>query len=363
VSVRSELGECGAVVRRLVDTAGPVTDSIAAVLAERRIDFVMVAARGTSDHAAIYAQYVLGERNGLAVGLAAPSLASIYGRGPRLDRALVIGISQSGRSPDVVGVLEDGRRQGAATVAITNDPGSPLAEAAATVVGLEAGPELAVAATKTYVAELTVVALLSEALRRAGVGAGSVVGGSSGAVRRPTADGSADLAALPATLDAIVADDSPVAAVAGRWTGLGRCAVLARGYQYATAREWALKLKEIAGIAADPYSAADFEHGPIAMIGAGFPVLAVATDGPALAGMADLIGRLRDLGADLLVLSDSAEVRALGRDALSIPGGTPEWLAPIASIVPCQLFAYHLALAAGRDPEAPPNLRKVTLTR
>jgi len=357
MSVRSELGESGAVVRRLVATAGPAVDSIAAEVADRRFDFVMVAARGTSDHAAIYAQYVLGERNGLAVGLAAPSLASIYGRGPRLDRALVIGISQSGRSPDVVGVLEDGRRQGAATVAITNDPDSPLAQVAGTVVGLEAGPELAVAATKTYVAELTVVALLSEALRRAGVDGGSA------AEPGATADGSDALAALPATLDSIVADDSSVAAVAGRWTDLGRCAVLARGYQYATAREWALKLKEIAGISSDPYSAADFEHGPIAMIGAGFPVLAIATDGPALAGMADLLGRLHGLGADLLVASDSAEVRDLGRDALAIPSGTPEWLAPIASIVPCQLFAYHLALAAGRDPEAPPNLRKVTLTR
>ncbi len=353
MTVRSELGEAGAVVGRLISTAGPAVDAVAAIVAERDVDFVLVAARGTSDHAAIYAQYVLGERNGLAVGLAAPSLASLYGRGPRLDRALVVGISQSGRSPDVVGVLEDGQRQGAATVAITNDPASPLAAAASSVIPLDAGPEISVAATKTYVAELTVVAMLSEALRRAGMTAGA--GG-----ERDSATG---LAELPATLDRLVADDSEVAAVAGRWTALQRCVVLGRGYQYATAREWALKLKEIAGVASDPYSAADFEHGPIAGVAPGSPVLAVATAGPALGGMADLLGRLRGLDAELLVISDDAVVRGLGRDALTAPAGTPEWLSPIATIVLCQLFAYHLALAKGRDPEAPPNLRKVTLTR
>ena len=353
MTVRSELGEAGAVVRRLIATAGPAIDAVAKVVVQRDVDFVLVAARGTSDHAAIYAQYVLGERNGLAVGLAAPSLASLYGRGPRLDRALVVGISQSGRSPDVVGVLEDGQRQGAPTVAITNDPTSPLAAAAGSVIALDAGPEISVAATKTYIAELTVVAMLSESLRRAGLTA------SAGA---EVAD-SADLAGLPATLDRLVVDDTDVAAVAGRWTSLQRCVVLARGYQYATAREWALKLKEIAGVAADPYSAADFEHGPIAGVAPRSPVLAVATAGPALAGMADLLGRLRGLGADLLVVSDDAAVRELGRDAITVAAGTPEWLSPIATIVQCQLFAYHLALATGRDPEAPPHLHKVTLTR
>jgi glutamine---fructose-6-phosphate transaminase (isomerizing) len=354
VTVRSELGEAGAVVARLLGSAGPACDELARMVAERRIDFVLVAARGTSDHAATYAQYVLGERNGLAVGLAAPSLASVYGRGPRLERALVVGISQSGRSPDVVGVLEDGHRQGALTVAITNDPASPLAAAAQSVLPLEAGPEIAIAATKTYVGELTVVAMLSRALEQAGIT-------SPGRAEPPP--GAFDLADLPASLDRLTADDDAVSAIARRWSGLERCAVLARGYHYATAREWALKLKEIAGVAADPYSAADFEHGPIAVVEPGFPVLAVATEGPALAGMADLLGRLAALGADLLVASDAATVRSLGRDSLPIPAGIPEWLSPIAAIVTCQLFSYHLALAAGRDPEAPPNLRKVTLTR
>jgi glucosamine--fructose-6-phosphate aminotransferase (isomerizing) len=350
--MRSELAEAPAVVERLLATAPEPLASLAAEVTRREIDLVVIAARGTSDHAATYAQYVLGERNGLSVALAAPSLASLYGHGPRLPRALVVGISQSGRSPDVVGVVEDGRRQGALTLALTNDPASPLAEAAGVVVALQAGPERAVAATKTYVAELVAVALLSEAL------AANAPAASPAESRRISA-----VPTLPAALEAAIGLESEVAALARSRAGLARCAVLGRGYHYATIREWALKLKEVAGVAADAYSAADFEHGPIAMVEPGYPILAVATSGPALPGMADLLGRLRDKGAELLVMSDSATVRDLAHASLALPAGVPEWLSPIVAILPCQLFAYHLALARGRDPERPRNIRKVTLTR
>src|SRR5437762_7028042 len=164
----SELAESPAVVERLLrDARGPLQD-LAARVEQRGIDAVFLAARGTSDHAATYAQYVLGIRNGLATGLAVPSVQSVYGAHPDVSRARVIGISQSGRSPDVVEVLADARKQGAVTLAITNEPASPLAEAADTVVPLDAGPELAVAASKTYIAELAVVALLSDALAGGG---------------------------------------------------------------------------------------------------------------------------------------------------------------------------------------------------
>ena len=164
MTTRTELGEGPATVERLLDGAvGPI-DDVARAVRTRTIDLVVIAARGTSDHAAIYAQYILGARNGLPVALAAPSLASIYGTPPRLRNALVLGISQSGRSPDVVAVLADARRQGALTVAITNAPASELAAAADHVVELEAGPERAVAATKTYLAEIAVIAMLSGAL-------------------------------------------------------------------------------------------------------------------------------------------------------------------------------------------------------
>ncbi len=358
MTMRSELAEAPAVVRRLLDSGRRPLDELASAVERRGVGFVLIAARGTSDHAATYAQYVLGERNGLPVGLAAPSLASLYGHGPRLENALVVGISQSGRSPDVVGVVEDGRRQGALTLAVTNDPSSPLAEAADFVVPLVAGEERAVAATKTYVAELVAVALLSEALARMGIVG---VGGTDDGVGPGWCDEA--LERLPASLQEAVDLEPEVVSAALARAGLTRCAVLARGYHYATAREWALKLKEVAGVAADPYSAADFEHGPIAVVVPGFPVLAVATKGPAVPGMADLFGRLRAQGADLFVLSDDPAVRSLGATSIAVPPDVPEWLSPIVAIVPCQLFAYHLALVSGHDPETPPNLRKVTLTR
>ncbi len=343
MTTRSELGEGPATVERLLDRAGPAIDAVARAVRARDVELVVIAARGTSDHAAIYAQYILGARNGLPVALAAPSLASLYGSAPRLHHALVLGISQSGRSPDVVAVLTDARRQGALTVALTNEPASELAAAAEHVVALEAGPERAVAATKTYLAEIAVIALLSGAL--------------AGDTRSRR-----ELAALPAALRAAVGTEAEAARLAGTYAAEDRAVVLARGFQYATAREWALKLKELAGVLADPYSAADFQHGPIALLEPGYPVLAVATAGPARAGMTELLARLRDARARLLILSDDPDTLALG-DGVALPGGVPEWLAPLVAIIPAQLFAYHLARARGRDPEAPRHLTKVTLTR
>ena len=343
MTMRQELAESPTVVDGLLVSARPPLAHLAGEVRRRGTRFVLVAARGTSDHAATYAQYVLGARAGLPVGLATPSLSSLYGLAPRVADALVIGMSQSGRSPDIVAVLDDARRQGALTLAITNDLGSPLAGAADVVVPLEAGPELAVAATKTYVAELAVVALLSEALR-----AGE---------RDPALD------RLPAALASMLELEPSIVGLAGRFAPAPACVVLARGFQYATACEWALKLKEVAGVFADPYSAADYEHGPISLAEPGMPVLAVVSSGPTLAGMISLLGRLAADGADLLIVSDAEAARALGSGSLALGAELPEWLAPIAAILPCQLFAYHLAVARGRDPETPHNLSKVTLTR
>jgi glucosamine--fructose-6-phosphate aminotransferase (isomerizing) len=341
--MRSELGEGPDVVERVVNGAAEQVTALAHAVRGRTIDFVLIAARGTSDHAAIYAQYVLGSRNGLPVALAATSLVSIYGTPLRLHNALVLGISQSGRSPDVVADLEDARRQGALTAVITNDRSSELAAAAQYVIELEAGPELAVAATKTYLAEIAILAMFS-------------------ATFSGDATSVAQLCALPAALREALLMEDAVARLAQARAGDDRCVILARGFHYATAREWALKLKELADVLADPYSAADFQHGPIALIQEGFGVLAIATTGAALPGMGELLGRLRDARARLLILSDDPGTLALG-DGVPLPTGVPEWLAPLVAIIPAQLFAYHLARARGLDPESPRNLSKVTLTR
>jgi len=349
MGLRDEILEQPAAARRqLADSGdGDTPAAIAAEVHARDIDTVVIAARGTSDHAAIYAQYVFGVRNRIAVALAAPSIVSLYGVEPRFERSLVIGISQSGASPDIVGVVAAARRQGASTVAITNEPGSPLGLAAEHILELRAGPELAVAATKTYTTSLLAIARLSAAL--------------AGDDGEPAG---AEIRAIPEAIERALEVEDEVASIAREMAVTDRCVVLGRGYEYATAREWALKLKELAQVFADPYSAADFRHGPLALVEPGVPILAVLPEGPAAAGLAELVAGLRrDQAADVLVLSDSAALRSLGTRSVALPAGVPEWLRPIVSIVPAQLFAYHLTRARGLDPEIPRNLQKVTRTR
>lgn len=351
MTLHDEIAEQPDRARDLLARGSPGVAAIAAALAGRRIDLVLIAARGSSDHAAIYAQYLFGALHRIPVALAAPALTSVYGIEPRLEHALVIGISQSGRSPDVVGVLESARRQGAPTVAITNDPGSDLAAAAEHVIDIGAGPELATAATKTYSLSLLAVAMLVAALE-GGTGFG-------GDARSRTSA----LASLPDAMRRALDVGSAAEAVARERADLGRCIVLGRGFEYATAREWALKLKELAQIAADPYSAADFQHGPLALIEPGYPILAIAPTGATLPGMRELLAGLRDQHAvDLVVISDDAETCALGTAALRTPAAPAEWLSPLVSVIPAQLFAYHATRERGLDTERPRWISKVTLT-
>jgi glucosamine--fructose-6-phosphate aminotransferase (isomerizing) len=345
MGLRGEILEQPAAVQRLLDSAPTAFALISAALRARRPRFAVIAARGTSDNAGIYAQYLLAIRNGLIVALAAPSTITLYGARPNMADALVVGISQSGRSPDIVAVVEEARRQGALTVALTNDPDSPLAETADHVVDLRAGPERATAATKTYTTELLAAALLSTALDP------------------PSSSETADLAGLPVLISAALRAESDARDLAVAHAKRQRAVVLGRGYSYPTAREWALKLQEMALVAAMAYSAADFEHGPLALAEPGLPVLAVAPSGPELAAQVALLTRLKeDHGARLLVISDAPAAREIDQ-GLALPEGIPPWLAPIVEIVPAQLYAYHLTVARGLNPEHPRTINKVTETR
>jgi glutamine---fructose-6-phosphate transaminase (isomerizing) len=352
MSLGAEIAEQPAVAARLLrerrDTIEAIADRLAPRVAAREIDYVVIAARGSSDHAGIYAQYLFGAHLRLPIALAAPSLISVYGVEPRLDRALVIGISQSGRSPDIVATLAAARGQGAPTIAITNQPGAELATAAEDVIDIGAGPELAVAATKTYTAELLAIAMLVTALE----------------ARLGAAEGrEAALAAVPDVLGAALSTEPEAEAVAHHLASRNRVIVVGRGFEYATAREFALKLKELARVSADPYSAADFLHGPLALVEPGYPVVALAPSGPPAADLDALLEGLGELGVERVVLSDRAKAVAAATIGITLPKGLPDWLMPIASIVPGQLVAMHLAIARGIDPEAPRWIRKVTLTR
>ncbi|HEU5204300.1 MAG TPA: SIS domain-containing protein [Candidatus Limnocylindrales bacterium] len=355
MGLRDEILEQPAVAERFLQHGLPEVRRIADALADREIDVVLIAARGTSDHAGLYAQYLFGALHRLPVALATPSLVSLYGIAPRLDRALVIGISQSGRSPDVVAVLDAARAQGAPTIAITNAPGSPLARAAEHPIDVAAGPELATAATKTYTAQLLAVAALAAALPA--TPDAQALGGS-------PAERCTVLEGIPAALTQALAVEHAAGALAEARRNLDRCTVLGRAFDYATAREWSLKLKELAQVHAEPYSSADFQHGPLALVEPGYQVLAVAPSGLAGADLAKLVRRLREEhDVDALVVSDDPDIRAAGTASLELPSGLPEWLMPIVSIVPGQLFALYLTVARGLDPERPRWISKVTETR
>lgn len=339
-----EIHEQPQVLRMVLEQERAAVQGLADAIRARDIHFVLIAARGTSDNAGRYANYLLGAVNRLPVALATPSLFSLYHQPPRLRKALVLGISQSGKSPDIVSVLAEAQRQGALTAAITNFADSDLAQHADHVIQLRAGVEQSLAATKTYTSELTAIALLSTLLADDG-------------------EMAAALTRIPDAVADVLAVHDHVAEVAQRYRYMQYCVVIGRGYNYASAFELALKLKELTYTVAEPYSSADFQHGPMALIEPGFPVIVFAPTGLLLPEMRQFLHTVRERAAEPIVVSDDAEALALARIALPLTATVPEWLSPITAIVPGQLFGLHLALARDYDPDRPRGLRKVTETR
>jgi len=341
--MQDEIRQQPDVLSALLDNELENTFSYAATLQQQSIKYVLIAARGTSDNAARYGQYLLGARNRLAVGLTTPSLFSIYEQPPCLDGALVVGISQSGQSADIVAVLAEARRQGAPTLALTNDTASPLAAQADHVISLHAGEEQAVAASKTYSAELMALAMLSCGLSgdRKGV---------------------EQLHQVPFSVRKVLEQESAIEAAVERYRYLDSCVVLGRGFNYATAFEIALKLKELSYLIAEPYSSADFMHGPVALISGDLPALVVAPSGKMFDTMQSFCQELQERGAELIVVSDQKMLLDTATTPLPLPQGLPEWLSPIVAVVSGQMFALHLTVVKGHDPDQPRGLQKVTIT-
>lgn len=339
-----EVREQPAVLEHLLVRGRVAAQEAAAAIRAHSPRFVMIAARGTSDNAARYGQYLFGIRNRLAVASSAPSLFTHYQAAPALESAAVIGISQSGQSPDVVAVLREARRQGAITVAVTNDPASPLAWNASFVLSLHAGAEQAVAATKTYTAQLMALAMLSAALD----------GGPGGWE---------DLAALPGRVAEALELNATSTRDAVAFHERSRLVVVGRGYNLATAFEVALKIKETCYVMADPYSSADFLHGPAALLEEGLPLVVVAPTSRRFDDLDAVLALARERQAPLIAISDSPKLLEVADVFLPLPAGVPEWLSPLVAVVPGQLWAMALAEARGLSPDAPRGLRKVTLTR
>jgi glutamine---fructose-6-phosphate transaminase (isomerizing) len=342
-----EIAEIPGVVERALDEGAADLDRVARAIAERAPRFVLVAARGTSDNAGVYARYLVETTLGIPVGLAAASVTTIYRAPLAWDDVLLVAISQSGAGPDVAAVVAAAREAGAPTVAITNEPDSPLAGAAELVLHLRAGEERAVAATKTYVASLAVVAGLVARLAEG-------------------APWAAALERLPGTL-------ATTLETAGAWLrdAGGACVrelaradealVVSRGHNFATALEVALKLKETGRIFADGYSTADLLHGPVAVAGPELPTLAFRPDGPPGAAVDEALAIARGRGAVPWTVG-GREIASRDR-ALVVAPDMPEPLTPLAYVLPGYLLAESVARARGRDPDAPPGLTKVTRTR
>jgi len=345
MSLHSEIFEQPACLECVLVSQRKNVENIAKAIQSHDIQFAFLAARGTSDNAGRYANYLWGAMNRIPMALATPSLFTYYKRPPKLKNALVVGISQSGQSPDIVSVVQEGKRQGNLTLAITNAPDSPLTQSADFVLDIEAGPELAVAATKTYTTELMAIAMLSAAL--------------AGDVERW-----GELEQVAGWVKEALGQDEAVQQAAQRYRYMQQCVVLGRGYNYATAFEWALKLKELTYVEAEPYSSADFQHGPVAMVAKGFPVMAVVPEGKVLKSMLEFLSHLQnDLLAELVVISNFPKALSMAQTPFTIPENVPEWLSPLVSIVPAQLFSYHLTLAKGYDAEQPRTINKVTETQ
>jgi len=340
-----EISEQPNILRKLISSEFTRIRKIAALIKDK-FDYTLIAARGTSDNAARYAQYIFGAYNHIPVGLATPSLYTVYKNPPKLSNTLVIGISQSGQSPDIVSVLEDAKAQGQKTLCITNDPKSPLANTSDYVIPLQCGKELAVAATKTYTASLAALAMLACALSE----------------KNQSLKMEKSLQELPERLEETINLAQQTIDAVSRYRYIEHCVVIGRGFNYATAFEVALKIKELTRVVSVPYSSADFKHGPIAAVQPGFPVVIVAPSGEMLPQMIEFSKKMHDMHAELVTISDKKEILANSNVSFQIPQGIPEWLSPIACVIPGQLFARKLAFEKGLNIDQPLGLSKITET-
>lgn len=340
----ADIGEQPEVFAHLAETRSSEIAAVATQIAQRRPKFVLYTARGTSDHAALYAAYLTEIRLGIPAALASPSTMTVYGARPDLSESLVVGVSQSGGSPDIAEVLRVARESGAATLAVTNNPESALAAQAHSHIDVSAGRERAVAATKTYTAELLALFMLIE-----GIGTGT------GRLAEPEAT---LVASLPELARTVLEDDTPVR-LAERYRFAERLVTTGRGYAYPTARETALKLMETSYLSALSFSGADLLHGPLAMTDPDVPVLAIVGDGPGGDAMRSVIGRLGERRADVVTIGPQDVPGA----HLRIPSPrVDERIAPLVDILPLQRLALSVALTRGENPDAPRGLRKVTET-
>ena len=342
MSLRDEIADQPRVVRRLLEEGWPEARTLGRALAG--VEHITLVARGSSDNAATYGKYLFESIAGVVTALAAPSLVTRYGAPPSYARGAVIGISQSGASPDVAGVVAEGRRAGAVTIAFTNRPQSKLGRTAEHVFALRAGAEREVAATKTYTATCVGLALLAATTAEA------------------RGRSALSLAGLEEAVQEAVEAEGDAARLARAIGRAPTVIVLGRGYLYPAALETALKIKELARVWAEPYSSADFAHGPRTLLRPRTPVLLLTSRGATEGEARSLATSFGERGARVYAITNDERVAEKARDAVLLRSPLSETLVPISFVVVGQQLAVALAHRHGHDPERPAGLAKVTRT-
>lgn len=337
-----EIAEQPAALARTIDAEREKIAGLATLLKKRGIELIVLVARGSSDNAALFGRYLLEITTGIPVSLSAPSVHTLYRAKLNLQHALVVGVSQSGEGEDINEVLENARAGGAYTLGITNEPSSAMVSFVDQTLLMHGGRERSVAATKTFTGQMMIFYMLAEAL----------------AETRPAWS----YAAIPDFASRSLEQQPAILELVQRYVFMENCVVVGRGLAYANAYELALKLMETCYVVAERFSSADFLHGPVAMVERHFPVILFAPPGVMLPGVKSLIGWLRELRADSLVITSDLEAAASCTRAIIMPKEIDEFVAPIPYIIPGQLFAALLADAKGLDPDQPRSLSKVTRT-
>jgi glucosamine--fructose-6-phosphate aminotransferase (isomerizing) len=335
-----EIEEQPAVLERTIEAEREKLTRIGDFIRSKDVDVIILVARGSSDNAALYGRYLLEVTTGIPVSLAAPSVFTLYNAKMRLDRAVVVGVSQSGEGDDINYVLESTKRYGAFTLGITNEANSTMAQIVDEALLIHAGREQSVAATKTYTGQMLHFVLLANAI----------------------GDKRLDYHKIPELVKVSLDVKVLLEELVQRYVFMENCVVVGRGMNYGNSFELALKLMETCYVVAERFSSADFLHGPLAVVERRFPVIVFGPSGVTKPGNLDLIRRLRELQADCLVITDDKEMASSASQSVLLKEELDELLSPIPMIVPGQIFAALLSEAKGLDPDKPRSLTKVTKT-
>ena len=336
----AEIGEQPEVLENTIRAERAKIEKLGAFLRRKTIDMIVVAARGSSDNASLFGRYLLEVTCGIPVSLAAPSVYTLYDGKLKLDRALVIGVSQSGEGVDINRVLESAKMGGAFTLGITNEKDSSMTQIAHETLFIRAGREKSVAATKTYTGQMLHFYMLASAL----------------------AEEKLAFEKIPDFAARTLQFKDEVKQLVERYVFMENCVVVGRGMNYGNSYELALKLMETCYVVAERFSSADFFHGPLAIIERRFPVILFGPKGVTQKSSIDLLNRLRELHADSFSITNDPEVAKMSSKSLMLPDDIDEILSPIPFIIPAQLFAALLSEAKGINPDAPRSLSKVTKT-